>query len=128
MATFQLTATHLENEATTPQLIHVRARVADAETARSVASGFAKSTKVRATTLTLGPREQYAEVGYLTFDASLVADGTNGGTNEAGLRRYRSLLRQLTALGHDVEYVVTFANSYATLDAFEAALAAVAAR
>lgn len=54
-------------------------------------------------------------------DASLVPNGTNGDINEAGLKRYVSVLRVAERVGVTVDWVARYGNSYPTRAAFETA-------
>lgn len=73
----------------------------------AIAAEFPKFTKVRATTLSgVGTAPQRPMNGrvtrdlpMLTFDAVLAANGVNGGTNEAGLKRLAAFDRTIAKLG-----------------------------
>lgn len=56
--------------------------------------------------------------------ATLVPTGNNGGTNETGVRRYRSIMARAEKLGASVEFVTgRTVNAYADRETFEAAIA-----
>lgn len=96
-------------------------RAAGKAAAAEIVAQFPKSVGLVATTCTR--HEGTAEVcGYVSMSAKLATDGVNGGKNETGIKRYRSLRKHLARLGHTVEYRADASNSYRTLEAFEAAL------
>lgn len=78
------------------------------EEAQRVAATFPKSVKLVSTHLSGDPDGQS---GYVSFNASFVANGTNGGVNETGLRRYRTFRRFAASLGHEVLWTATFGNA-----------------
>lgn len=85
---------------------------------------FPKGAKVRAGTLGTGdPGARYPEPGYrvilptITATVKLSADDVNRGVNETGLRRVRAILKI-----EGLRWKATFSNSYATREAFIAAI------
>jgi hypothetical protein len=130
MAEFTVTATTFQ--------IRVSAETDTVEEARELAAQFPKSAKVKATTLSTyvqdadrnpvpdpvtGRRYQHITKGYVAFYAKLEADNTNGGRNEAGIRRYRSFARAAARLGHSVRYDVKGYTNSLTADQFAEAVA-----
>ena len=106
---------------------HLAATVELATEADAVAfvAQFPKSLGLRATTLTRYEGGRSIVTGYVTFQAKLLADGTNGGRNESGVRRYRSLRKHAQRLGVAVEWKASRSvNVYQTEEEFEAALTA----
>lgn len=61
--------------------------------------------------------------GVAKMNAKLAKDGANGGRNEAGINRYRKLVRLAAKLGIEIEWDVPSLNSYRTQAAFERAIA-----
>lgn len=58
----------------------------------------------------------------LNFHAALGANGNNGGVNEAGLKRYRSLVKACEKAGIVVEFETgRYGNAYGSREAFEQA-------
>lgn len=98
------------------QGVKVSARMS-AEEASEIAAQLPKSLRIRVNRVV---GEEYVVIG---FDAQLTANDSNGGANEAGIKRYRSLRKHLDRLGYTVEFKRTRAiNSYATEQAFEQAI------
>lgn len=60
---------------------------------------------------------------YGQADAMLQSNGVNGGSNEAGIKRYRKVIASCAKLGVDVEWTTPWGNSFATQEAFEAVIA-----
>lgn len=120
--TFRITAT---------SGLHASAIVETRDAAREIAGQFPKSAGLRAGTLSTtldslrertpdvaarvehraDPREVTMEVGYVSITVKLAADGVNGGTNEYGLRRFRSFLRTCQRLGYATQYTTPYSNS-----------------
>lgn len=101
-------------------------RGTDRAVAEALAAEFPKSAKVKVVTLsthTPGDFSDAFDVPTLRFRADLRSNGVNGGVNETGLRRYRSLRRTIEKLGLAVEWTATSNNSYATEADFESAVA-----
>jgi hypothetical protein len=130
MAEFTVTATTFQ--------IRVSAETDTVEEARELAAQFPKSAKVKATTLSTyvqdadhnpipdpvtGAKYQHITKGYVAFYAKLEADGANKGTNEAGIRRYRSFARAAARLGHSVRYDARGSTNSLTADQFAEAVA-----
>jgi hypothetical protein len=65
------------------------------EQANEIAKTFPKSLGVKASTLGGVFDGKFEARGYLTVDALLSKNGTNGGVNESGLKRIRSFLRRV---------------------------------
>jgi hypothetical protein len=110
----------------TDQLSHITAsaRTATVEDAQALAAQFPKSAKVSAVSLGGDP----AHLGIIQFHVNLAPNGNNGGINETGLRRYRTLMRAAAKAGITVEWTAAQAvNSFATQAEFEAAVAGVTA-
>lgn len=88
------------------------------------AAQFPKSAKLRVRSVT----DHSAIGGAQTWhDASVViglgANGVNGGVNETGLRRLRTIERTAARLGERIEWNGSFAsNAYPTREAFDAAI------
>jgi hypothetical protein len=102
--------------------VTVRATVPTFTDAYEIATQFPQLVKLGATTLHTYEKGECEEFGYLYFDAKLKANGINGGVNETGLKRYRSLRKHLARLGYSISYVAPYGNSYADEAAFEAAV------
>lgn len=92
--------------------IWVQARTDTADEARAVRDLFPRSLRVNG-----GPLTSYAdsghsiERGWVELTVKLRADGANGGVNESGIRRYRSMRKHLERLGAHVEYRNTTTHS-----------------
>lgn len=82
---------------------------------------FPKGANVKRGTLTTARGGSYlnGSVAFPTVTAriKLSADKSNGGVNEAGLRRYRMILKA----DPELPWRTPFTNSYPTREAFEAA-------
>lgn len=87
------------------------------EEAQAIKTTFPKSCKVRA--MTLGTFEgtpgtdsyRRIEKAVVDFHVKLGADLVNGGYNETGIRRYRTLRKTIAAQGHSATWTKTFENS-----------------
>lgn len=104
-----------------PMSVEVQIEVETQELAAEIAATFPTSCKMRS-----GPvyRCDAPVRGYVSCRVILTADRVNGGRNEAGIKRYRSVRRAIAKLGHTAVWVADRAdNAYATEDAFEAAIA-----
>lgn len=92
-----------------------------------VRAALPKSTGARVTRVGLGDRYDRTHVYYVRVRAiKLVADDANGGRNEAGIRRYRTVKRAAGKAGVVVDVDPSQArssNRYASVAAFEAAIA-----
>ena len=93
---------------------------ADVEGARTLAAQFPKSTKVRALSLTHSSTSGRPVDGFLKFSAQLAADGVNGGRNETGIRRFKSLLKAAEKLGLTVEFVQSSSHMLSEAEIMEA--------
>ncbi len=109
------------NDFTRPEGLNVCATVETVELAREIAASLPKSIKIQANVL--NDREAGEKYGYLTLSIALKANGVNGGRNEAGIKRYRSLRKALAKHGHEITWVTPYRNSYPTEESFEAAIA-----
>lgn len=118
MVTFRIEAFY-STQTDEPQHVSLRAEVETLEKAREIAAQFPQSVKLRPTTL---DKRNGMTVGYLYFNATLLANGVNGGRNEAGIKRYRSLRKAIARLGYATTYATTATNSYTTEADFEAAI------
>lgn len=98
--TFKISATEYS--------IKVTCTVPTEEEAQVLVRQFSKAAKVRATQFLAGHGRVY---GYVMFDARLMADGVNGGRNETGIRRYRSVRKTLAILDAKVEWTMNYTNS-----------------
>lgn len=95
----------------TPQSVGASMIVETVEEARALAASFPKSTKVRGGSLSTRTRDgEPVVVGYVKFNANLVANGVNGGVNETGMKRYRSFRKHVAALGHPIEWGTRYSN------------------
>lgn len=116
MATFEIEASHRHRKAAAVKVV---ARFTTRAEADAIAAQLPKSLRVRA----MGYSNSPTYHGYIQFRADLETNNVNGGVNETGLKRYRSLRKHLARLGHATTWVATYANSYDTEEAFEAAIA-----
>lgn len=117
---FEMTATYDMWDASKVQSVRFAAKVESAEVAREIAAQFPKSCKVTGCRVSTGPDR--ADYGLVNLTIGLGANGSRGEKNETGLKRLASFLRNAEKLGHEIEYVVSFANSYATREEFDAAI------
>lgn len=117
--TITLTATFTREH--TPQSFAARGpQRATREEAEADLDYFPKSAKFGVTRVTRGPGDAYFQI---QTRANLAANGVNGGVNETGVKRYRTVVRNAECLGivwQGDEYV--YVNSYLTREEFEAAL------
>lgn len=104
-----------------PMMIEVSSIVATADVARDLAAQFPKSVKLRGGGIS-GCSEGS---GYISLLVDLRPNGSNGGINETGLRRYRSFRKTCAKLGLETAWGSRSRNSYPTEAALEAALAGV---
>lgn len=104
-----------------PSWVEVTAHVQTKELAAEIAAQFPKSVNVRGQGMNWGLAG--ITTGWVSFRATLAANGVNGGRNETGIRRYHNLIKHLARLGHAVEYEVNASNSYPSREAFETAIA-----
>lgn len=80
---------------------------ADREAAQAFAALLPKSCKVRATTI----NGRGYSAGFLQFHANLNTNGVVGERNEAGIKRYRSLVAACERLGVTIEWTMPYSNS-----------------
>lgn len=93
------------------------------EAAVEFVARFPKSAKLRATTLGTYDDAGNFTLGYVSHRINLRSDGVNGGVNETGIKRYRSILKAAEKAGIRVEFKGTgFLNSYPTQADLNAAL------
>lgn len=83
--------------------------VASVADAKALAAQFPKAIGLRALRLLGGPTEAS---GIVEFQARISADGVNGGTNEAGIKRYRSFRKHLDRHGIEVNWRMRYANAW----------------
>ena len=84
------------------------------ELAKEIAAMFPKSVKMYATKLATYTPGDYSDrftVGLVNMEATLVANGVNGGKNEAGIKRVRSFMKNAEKLGFKTEYKMPYTNS-----------------
>jgi hypothetical protein len=103
----------------------VTALVEDLAAAQAIVAQFPKSAGIWATEC----REYLATGtkvwGYVSGRAALAKDGVNGGKNETGIKRYRSLAKAADKLGYTLDFAIQgsrIANGYTSREEFEAAL------
>ena len=101
-----------------PQQFEFNAELPTKADAAEFAAQFPKSAKVFAGLL----YTENGTRGWASAQASLVSDGVNGGVNETGLRRYRTIVKTAERLGIEILWVARAGNAYATREAFEAAI------
>lgn len=88
------------------------------DAAIAVASMFPKSCKVRATKLFGADSVR----GYVEFQVHLYENGVNGGVNETGIRRYKTLMKHCAKWGVPVVMAERrYANAFESIEAFEIA-------
>lgn len=109
------------------QGVALHARYETPEQAEAAAALFPKSCRVRVGTL--GTYTGLGTPDYRTFtlhtihvSITLSADKVNGGRNETGIKRYRSIMKAINKAGLAVEWVAGCGNSYASQADFENAL------
>lgn len=90
------------------------------EEAEAAAALFPKSAKFYVSTCS-------HPGGIYTYTArtrsELTANDNNGGRNETGIRRYRSIMARADKLGAEIEFAAGFVNHYPTRESFESAIA-----
>lgn len=110
------------------QGVALHARYETPEQAEAAAALFPKSCRIRTSRLStyVGTWGQpdYRDLVLHTIDVTikLSSDGSNGGKNETGIKRYRSIVKACEKAGLAIEWVAGYGNSYATQADFEAAL------
>lgn len=126
--TIEMMANYVSNEGPTAvQNIRLDARFETREQAEAAAALFPKACRIKV--YALGTYTGLGTPDYRTFtlytihtDIRLNADRVNGGKNETGIKRYRSIMRAAERAGLAVEWLSFSGNSYATQADFEAAL------
>jgi hypothetical protein len=79
--------------------------------AEAFAFRFAKSLRVRKTTLSADYEGAWKQYGYVTFEACLGASNVNGGVNETGMKRIRGFFKALANMSITPVRVKHCANS-----------------
>jgi hypothetical protein len=117
----------------TPLQVRASAELDTVEQARQIAAAFPKSAGLKPTTLSTYVKDEYGEPvpdpiagrryqhitkGYIGFYVKLDADNANKGRNEAGIKRLRSLLRNIERLGHTYRYDADAYTNGMTADEF----------
>lgn len=102
----------------TASYITISMRVETKEAAQAIAAQFPKSVKAIATTINIigGTDRQ----GCIDIEARIGANGVNGGKNETGIKRIKSALKTITALGYEFEYTMPWTNSLTEAEFWEA--------
>lgn len=104
-----------------PQDVKIRAEFATLADADAALALFPKSC--RAFTCA-GRRTDGEKYAIIAMEARLVANGSNGGKNETGIKRYRAFVAKAVKLGFAVEFIYGRAqNAYPTVESFESAIA-----
>jgi hypothetical protein len=123
VSTFQLSAEHkgqfYGGDESIPQSVAFTLRVETPEQAREVAAQFPKSYKVRGGAISGIDNGVSYTRGHVGWSRKLLADGVNGGVNEAGIAAYHRMVKMLDKLGYAVEWAAPYANSYRTREQFE---------
>lgn len=57
--------------------------------------------------------------GYFYVEADIQANETNGGANEAGIKRLNNAIKRLAAQGHTIEFTTPYTNSLTEQQACE---------
>jgi len=97
--------------------LHGRTRTV--EGAKAIAVLFPKSAGVTGTGLSGDPNGNRGSFG---AHGKLKADGVNGGRNEAGIRRYRTIVKTAAKLGIAIQWLGQCGNSYRSQAEFESAI------
>jgi hypothetical protein len=118
-ATLKFTAYHHYQKPDVVSGASVEAILATVAEAQALVARFPKSAGLRAT----GCNTRDGVVGHVRLRVGLEPNGANGGINETGLRRLRTVLRAAEKLGVPVAYGPCYGNSYPTQADFEAAVA-----
>jgi hypothetical protein len=103
----------------------------DHTTATETVAKFPKSAKVRLGDLSTFDYDIYEATGkyvnihlpYASTRAVLHANGVNGGKNETGIRRYRTVVASAEKAGIEIVWRDDASNAYPTREAFEKAVA-----
>ena len=99
-----------------PIMLEVQSRTSSKETAEQLAAQFPKSVGLRAIA---GYQNKY---GLVHKRIILTPNKTTGEKNDAGIRRYKSILNSAARLGHNVVYTKTdTSNAYDSADELHAA-------
>jgi len=85
---------------------------------------FPKSTKLKASGCSTFDEETNRRFVIPTIRGSveLRSNGVNGGVNETGIKRYRSIVKHADKLGIEIVFGTRFQNAYADRAAFEQAI------
>lgn len=102
-----------------PQMFEFRAELPSREAAAEFGNLFPKAAKFMAMRLTT---MSGAQRGTAVVTGNLVSNGVNGGINEAGLKRYQTVVKAAAKLGIEIQYAANAGNSYPTREAFEEAI------
>lgn len=106
--------------AAVPQALEMAGRAADRDAAEAFVAEFPKSAGLRASAFSARDGGE----GWVSVRINLLPNGNNGGRNETGIRRYRTIQRAAARLGVELVWDgEMFANAYATAEEFEAAIA-----
>lgn len=104
--------THTVGDPSKPQSFKVSAIPTNPE---AFLANFPKSSKVFLTTLSTQREGKSVSLPYLSGHGSFVSSGVNGGKNETGIKRLHSILKAAHRAGVEIEYTISFSNSYPTL-------------
>jgi hypothetical protein len=103
-----------------PSHLEVYGLAADRAAAEAFVARFPKAAKLRGVAF-------HGEVqGWVSVNINLAPNGSNGGRNETGIRRYRTIQRAAAKLGVALVWHgddIRTINAYRTADEFEAAIA-----
>lgn len=78
---------------------------------------FAKSTKMRACRVThLSTDREYYDTYSVVANAGIKANGVNGGENETGIKRLKSIFKTIDKAGDTIELVTRRHNTVATVE------------
>jgi hypothetical protein len=122
MATIQIRA-YFDNRKgeSVPQDVKIRAEFATLADADAALALFPKSCRAFTCRGRRADGEKYA---IIAMEARLVANGSNGGKNETGIKRYRAFIAKAAKLGFAIAFIADRAvNAYQTAEAFESVIA-----
>jgi hypothetical protein len=94
-----------------PEWFEARAKFANKAEAESFAAQFPKACGMKASEVAYWENGEKKIYGSITVKAKLGSDGINGGTNETGLRRIKSLHHACSKLGIALTMHRTYANA-----------------
>lgn len=119
--TLTLSATYVTSQGKQyPASIYVSAALPTRQDADALVARFPKSVKLYAADLNGDP----LNTARVRATIDLLGTTANGGVNETGLKRYRSILKSAAKLGITVDFKAHgCAPSYPTQEALEAAIA-----